>query len=109
MIACIFYIMASMAMVIYGHTDHKNGFVLNQRFQANLGKSISTWHHDKFQPINSFFPDTCNCPASHNLHVMSHPDFYNGALLEHPIIGGDYVYHVANELHSKGYFTKAGK
>ena len=40
MVACIFYIVASMAMVAHGlpHTDHDNGFVLDQRFQANLGK-----------------------------------------------------------------------
>ena len=41
MVACFFYIVASMAMVAHGlpHTDHDNGFVLDKIFQANLGKS----------------------------------------------------------------------
>ena len=41
MVAYIFYMVASMAMVAQGlpHTDHDDGFVLDKRFQANLGKS----------------------------------------------------------------------
>ena len=62
------------------------------------------------------FPDTCNCHGTDILTIDHHPDFYDGALLEHPILKGDYTFNaptgnadVADGLHPKGYFTKPGK
>ena len=63
-----------------------------------------------------FFPDTCNCHGTDILTIDNHPDFYDGALLEHPILKGDYTFNaptgnagVADGLHPKGFFTKPGK
>ena len=63
-----------------------------------------------------FFPDTCNCPGNDELNIDNHPDFYDGALLEHPILKGKYTFNaptgvagVADGLHPKGFFTKPGK
>ena len=62
------------------------------------------------------FPDTCNCHGTDILTIDHHPDFYDGALLEHPILKGDYTFNaptgvagVADGLHPKGFFTKPGK
>ena len=54
------------------------------------------------------FPDTCNCYDG-KLNVESHPDFLDGALLQHPIIRGQYDFkNDATDLHPKGYFQKIG-
>ena len=56
-----------------------------------------------------FFPDTCKCHGTDVLTVESHPDFMDGALLEHPLMKGDYTFHEDPVLHPKGYFKKIGR
>ena len=44
------------------------------------------------------------------LNIDSHHDFMDGALLEHPIIKGEYTFNAPppSGLHPKGFFTKPG-
>ena len=45
------------------------------------------------------------------LHIESHQDFMDGALLQYPIIKGIYTFNdpPASGLHPQGFFTKPGK
>ena len=75
-----------------------------------MGQNEHSYVDTKFNEF-IIFPDTCKCHGTDVLHIESHPDFKDGALLEHPIIGGDYAFHGEAAdlvLHPKGYFKKEG-
>ena len=59
---------------------------------------------------HQFFPDTCKCHGTDVLHIESHHDFTDGALLQYPIIKGIYTFNdpPASGLHPQGFFTKPG-